>query len=116
MVCSWCAHPLPVATRAQGATWLYEAIVSPTLKQISTEARKVPALQKALDQLEAFTVRLDYTLVSLKHQSQPASAEAADPGGGLHGGEYIPGARVSRLLTWSGSCARCQCGLAVGEA
>ncbi len=59
MVCSWCAHPLPVATRAQGATWLYEAIVSPTLKQISTEARKVPALQKALDQLEAFTVRLD---------------------------------------------------------
>jgi receptor expression-enhancing protein 5/6 len=44
-----------VLPQTKGATWLYEAVVSPTLKQLSTEARKVPALQKALDQLEAFT-------------------------------------------------------------
>lgn len=42
----------------QGATWMYEAVVSPTLKQVGTEARKVPAVQKALDKLDAFTVRL----------------------------------------------------------
>ena len=40
----------------QGATWLYESVVSPTLKQLGAEARKVPALQKALDKLDAFTV------------------------------------------------------------
>ena len=38
--------------------WVYESVVSPTLKQVSQEARKVPALQKALDKLDAFTVRL----------------------------------------------------------
>ena len=37
--------------------WVYESVVSPTLKQVSQEARKVPALQKALDKLDAFTVR-----------------------------------------------------------
>lgn len=42
---------------AQGAMWVYESVVSPTLKQVSQEARKVPALQKALDKLDAFTVR-----------------------------------------------------------
>jgi hypothetical protein len=62
-----CMHPCPnyvlsllswwPPLAAQGAMWVYESVVSPTLKQVSQEARKVPALQKALDKLDAFTVR-----------------------------------------------------------
>jgi receptor expression-enhancing protein 5/6 len=44
-----------VLPQTKGAMWVYESVVSPTLKQVSQEARKVPALQKALDKLDAFT-------------------------------------------------------------
>lgn len=54
----WDVHSadMPFARLLQGATWLYEAVVSPALKHAGAEARKVPALQKALDKLDAFTV------------------------------------------------------------
>ena len=42
---------------AQGASYVYEAFVSPALKKAGEEARKVPALKKALDQIDAFVVR-----------------------------------------------------------
>lgn len=63
----WCVRTCPGHTpffseprptpAVQGAMWVYESVVSPTLKQVSQEARKVPALQKGLDKLDAFTVR-----------------------------------------------------------
>lgn len=37
--------------------YVYQSILAPNLKRVSTEARKVPAVKKVLDQIEAFTVR-----------------------------------------------------------
>ena len=42
----------------QGASYVYEAFVSPTLKKAGAEARKVPAIKNLLDKVDAFTVRL----------------------------------------------------------
>ena len=51
------AYPEAAAWVMQGASYVYESFVSPTLKKAGEEARKIPALKKALDQIDAFTVR-----------------------------------------------------------
>lgn len=53
-----------MASALQGASYVYESFVSPALKKASEEARKVPALKKALDQIDAFTVRIQQCLTT----------------------------------------------------